>query len=274
VLRDTPGQPRARQGYAHLLLAWGKMEDGIQELRTYVAEDRDENSFLDGAKGYADEVEDFVKKDIHAREFLVAHREAYVEMFNNYEGEQAKLGWIAEAARMMRNAEGKVVPSIPEGARPYAAVRVDLVDPKTSQLGQVGDQPFVVALADYQALARAPVSFVWRGHPFTVRVSSQAPWDQMPISVYFSRPGALDALDAVIGDWYTAGFDGRFGEPDGQRFHYISDPDPKRGGRGVTYDVDLGRARTEAIDDLLRRLSVLHGDHPIDQVLIGRGYLP
>jgi hypothetical protein len=39
------------------------------------------------------------------------------------------------------------------------------------------------------------------------------------------------------------------------------------------YHVDLGRARDEAIDALLRRLTVLHGTHPVAEVVLGRGYL-
>ena len=273
VLRDTPGQPRARQGLAHLLLARGQLQAGVDELRTYIAEDRDENNFLDGAKAFADDVDKFQKEDIDPGEIIAAHRDAYCEMFDSYADEQAKLGWIAEAARMRRGPDGQPVPIIPEGARPYAAVRVDLVNPATSEIGQVGDQPYVIALAEYQSLARAPVAFPMRGYPFDVRISTQTPWDQLPIQLHFVRDGSLDAADAIVGDWYTAGFNGQFGTRDGHRFHYISDPEAKRNFRAVTYDVDLGRAKIEAIHDLLRRLTVLHEAHPLARVHIGRGYL-
>ncbi|MBM4392177.1 MAG: tetratricopeptide repeat protein [Deltaproteobacteria bacterium] len=275
VLADTPGQPRARQALAHLLFARGDLDEANRQLDLYIGEDRDENTFLDGAQAYRDDLERFFKNDIDPRELLVAHRDAYCEMFDHYAREQEAQGWVAEAARMKRDDQGRVVPNIPEGARPYAAVRVDLVDPRSSQVGQVGDQPYVVALADYQALARAPALLPWRKFEFDVRVSTQAPWDQLPISVLFEREsGGPEALDAVIGDWYTDGYNGKFGTRDGHRFHYVSDPEPKRGGRGVTYNVDLGRARTESIDDLLRRLGVLHGSHPIRRVHVGRGFLP
>ena len=33
-----------------------------------------------------------------------------------------------------------------------------------------------------------------------------------------------------IGEWYESGFNGRFGTRDGGRVHYISDPQPCRGG--------------------------------------------
>lgn len=273
VLRDTEGHPRARQGFAHLLAARGFLAEAISELRAYVVDDRDENDFLDGARLFADDVETFLKRDIDPREILVAHREAYVEMFDHYAAEQEKLGWIAEAGRMKRDDRGQVVPIIPEGARPYAAVRVDLVNPQTSEVGQVGDQPYVVALAEFQSLARAPVAFPVRNYPFDLRISTQTPWDQLPIQIEFQQDGALDEADGVVGDWYTAGFHGAFGTKDGHRFHYISDPEAKRNFRAVTYDVDLGRAKVEAIDDLLRRLVVLHSTHAIRRVLIGRGYL-
>lgn len=274
ILSDSPGHPRARQALAHLLLALGRTPEGLAELEAYLAEGTDSPDFLAGARAYAEDVARFVRHNIQPREFLVAHRESYVEMFNHYAEEQERLGWVAEAARMTRNADGRVVPNIPEGARPYAAVRVDLVNPNTSQVGQVGDQPMVVALAEYQPLSQAPTTFGVGGVPFALLISSQCPWDQLPISILFAAGGGVEALDPLIGDWYHAGFEGAFGTREAQRFHYISDPDVKRGGRGVTYTVDLGRSRVEALDDLLRRLVGFHAEHPIRTVLVGRGYLP
>ncbi len=274
VMADSAGQPRARQGLGHLLLASGRLSDGLHELRAYVNENLDEDAFIEGAAAYIEAVDRFTTKNIMPREFLVAHRESYVEMFDHYAAEQEAAGWVAEAARMKRAPDGRVVPIIPDGARPYAAVRVDLVNPATSEVGQVGDQPMVVAVADYEALARAPVCFAVGGLPFELRISSQCPWDQLPISMLFERPESAQEVDGLIGDWYRAGYDGSFGTLDAQRFHYVSDPDPKRGGKGVTYNVDLGRARVEALDDLLRRLVGFHSVHPLKMLLVGRGYLP
>lgn len=278
ILGSNPGHPRARAGRAHLYLAWGQVEAGLAELRAYIQEDRDENTFIDGASAMANAVDQFRKDDIHPHEILVAHRGSYVDFFDHHAREQQAKGWIAEAARMKRAPDGKIVPMLADGARPYAAVRVDLVNPATSEVGQIGDQPMVVALANYQALARAPVVFDTPGHPFPVGISTQTPWDQLPIAVLFAGSdaagSALDALDAVIGDWYMRGWDGEFGSKDGHRLHYISDPEPRRGGRGVVYNVDMGRSRLDAIDDLMRRLEVLHGQHPIAKVVIGRGHLP
>ena len=273
VLAANPGQPRARQGYAHLLFAWGRLDDGRKQLELYVEEDRDEDPYIEGAAAFLDDLRRFQREDIHPRELLNAHRGSYVEMFDHYAREQEKQGWIAEAARMRRDEEGRIVPNIPEGARPYAAVRVDLVDPRTSQVGQIGDQPMVVALADYQALARAPVSFAWRERSFDLRVSSQAPWDQLPIQLLFDGR-ADEEIDLLIGDWYLSGWDGAWGSRDGGRFHYISDPELRRDGRAVVYHVDLGRASVAAIEDLIRRLEGFHGAHRLHTVLLGRGYLP
>jgi hypothetical protein len=77
----------------------------------------------------------------------------------------------------------------------------------------------------------------------------------------------------VIGDWYVAGWDGAWGSRDGGRFHYISDPELRRDDRAVVYHVDMGRSSVAAIEDLIRRLEGFHGEHPIAEVILGRGYL-
>lgn len=274
VLTRTVGQPRARMSLAHLLLGLGEVDEGLRELRLYLEEDRDENPFLDGARQLADQLDQFRKRAIHPREFLIAHRESYVEFFDEQAAEQESKGWIAEAARMKRAPDGRVVPLLAEGARPYAAVRVDLVNPHTSEIGQVGDQPMVVALAEYPTLARGPIAIEVLHAPVRLFISSQAPWDQLPIHVLFERGGAVDALDGLVGDWYSDGWNGAFGTREGGRMHYISDLEVKRDGRGVTFHVDMGRARIDAIDDLLRRLEGLHSTHRIERILLGRGWLP
>jgi hypothetical protein len=42
----------------------------------------------------------------------------------------------------------------------------------------------------------------------------------------------------------------------------------------VLYTVDCGRAEHLAIEDLIKRLSVLHSSQPIASLLIGRGFVP
>lgn len=276
VLEADPGQPRARSGLAQVLLAQGELDAAIEQLSLYIDEDRDEDPFIEGAEALLDSVRAFRRNDIHPREFLVAHHGSYTQFFDHHAKEQEQKGWIAEAAKMKRDASGKVVPSIPEGARPYAAVRVDLVDPSSGQVGQIGDQPMIVALADYPALARAVILFSWRDLAFDVKVSSQAPWDQLPIQICFREGGAkaINAADQTMGDWYLAGFNGNYGRQDSGRFHYISDPEVRADRRAIVYHVDMGRADLVSIDDLIRRLTMLHSQFSIERLVIGRGYLP
>ena len=91
--------------------------------------------------------------------------------------------------------------------------------------------------------------------------------------IQFESGDAIAQADPTIGDWYTAGYDGAFGATDVGRLHYISDPEAL-GDHGVLYHVDCGRSELTAIDDLRRRLMVLHESHPITCVVIGRGFLP
>jgi hypothetical protein len=277
ILRHEPTNPRAQQGLGHLYMAWGRSDDGLAALDQHEADATDEPDVLDATAAFREAARQIIADDIHPKMLLEAHRGAYVEFFDHHATQMAEKGWIAEAARMMRTEEGDVVNSIPEGARPYAAVRVDLVDPSNGQGGQVGDRPMVVALAGYEALAQAPVLVSWptREHPFGLWISSQVPWDQLSVQIAF-EPSVKDPIavvDPVIGDWYTAGFDGAFGSQERGRFHYISDPQ-SLGPHAVQYDVDAGRAQLDAITDLLRRLLVLHDRAPISAVLLGRGYLP
>jgi len=106
-----------------------------------------------------------------------------------------------------------------------------------------------------------------------VWVSSQCPWDQLPIAIRFDEGDPVAQADPTIGDWYTAGFDGAFGSTDRGRFHYISDAQAVDE-RTVLYHVDCGRAEHNCVEDLLKRLDVLSGKHPIAAVLIGRGFVP
>lgn len=274
LLDLAPEQPRAQNSLAHLLLAWGRLPEGLAALRSYVDADRDEPNFLEAAVQVLDALTKARTLGLHPRQFLDAHRGAYVEFFDHHARETAADGWIAEAARMRRDERGQVVPLIPDGARPYAAVRVDLVDPATAQVGQVGDQPMIVALSGFEPLARLPVLLPWPDVELPLWVSSQAPWDQLPVQVLFREAGGLDELDALLGDWYTRGWNGAFGTREEGRFHYVSDPEPRRGGRGAVYNLDLGRARAESVDALIDALAGLHRRRPLERVVLGRGFLP
>ncbi len=274
VLVHEAGNPRALQGLGHLLLAWGRLEEGLALLRGYIAAGGDGPEYVDAAQGFISAVSRFVDEDLHPRNFLEAHRGSYVEFFDHHAERMEAQGWIAEAARMQRLPDGSIVPVIPDGARPYAAVRIDLVDPSTGQPGQVGDQPMVVALAGYEPLSQAMVLVDWPELPFPVWVSSICPWDQLPVQVLFGYDSdPVQAIDPIIGDWYTAGYNGEYGDTDRGRFHYISDPE-RIGPRSVLYHVDCGRAELRSIDDLLKRLEILHAPYRIEAVLLGRGFLP
>jgi hypothetical protein len=150
---------------------------------------------------------------------------------------------------------------------------VDLVDPASGQAGLVGDEPMIVALNGHEIIAQAPILFEWPNNDFPTWGSSQVPWNLLNISIVFEGDLPQQQIDRTIGDWYTAGFDGAFGSPDRGRFHSITPPMPI-GENGVRYDLDCGRAEPSAIDDLLKRLDVLHSSHPIAAMMIGRGFIP
>jgi tetratricopeptide (TPR) repeat protein len=279
ILAENPDHPLATQGKGHLLLAWGKVEAGLDTLQGAVDAAQDDPRFLEATAKLIAGVRQFLSDDLHPRNFVDAHQGSYMEFFNHHADAQAVHGWIAEAARMRRGKEGGMVPVIADGARPYAATRVDLVDPATGKAGLIGDQPMIVALAGHEIISQAPIVFEWPGTDFPVWGSSQMPWNLLNITVVFDGPnateasGAATALDATIGDWYTAGYTGEFGSHDKGRFHSITDP-TAMGPHTIRYDLDCGRAEPTAIDDLLKRFMVLNTNHPIKGVLIGRGFAP
>lgn len=273
VLANEEGNPSALQGLGFLLCGWGRIDEGIVYIEAFAEAMEDSPEVAAGASAFSEAIAKFRRNDVHPREFLVAHRGSYCEFFDHHARQMASKGWIAEAARMKRDANGKVVPSIPEGARPYAAVRVDLVDPSSGQAGLVGDEPMLVSIVGYEPLAHAPCLFRAPSEGFQVWISSQCPWNHLVVQIRFQRPGAQADADLIIGDWYRAGWDGAFGTHDQGRFHSISDPE-SMSPDSVAYNLDCGRAEVTATDDLLRRLVILHDRHPIQHVVFGRGYLP
>ena len=221
----------------------------------------------------------FQSSNQSASVFLQAHAESYIQYFDEVAAAQAEQGWIAEAAHMAAGEDGEPRPVIPDGARPYAMRREDLVHPEQNTVSGVYSdrEPMVVALNGLEPLAQVRILFSWdETAPFDLLVSSRSPWHWLPITVAFRDAGdrdtLIDRLDDVIGSWYLAGFNGDFGDRDQGRFHYVTDPDTV-GDRGLSYVVDLGRARAEAIPDLVRRLVVLHDRHPIERVVLGQGRL-
>lgn len=207
--------------------------------------------------------------------FLRAHQGSYVEYFDDVAAQQP--GWYAEAARMVRGPDGEPVPVLAQGARPYALTRVDLVNPADGAVSGVYSdrEPMIVAIEGLEPLAQVPVVLPWRREPFEVLVSTQCPWHWLPVIVQLARPAPdlVARVDAVLGPWYLRGYNGDFGEADRGRFHYVSDPEPV-GDRAVSWVVDLGRARFEAVEALLEALAGLHAEHPVERVLLGHGRLP
>jgi tetratricopeptide (TPR) repeat protein len=275
VLTHEADHPRALVGLGHMLLAWGRAAEGLDLLRRYIASGGDGPEFVTAEQGYVDAADRFLEANLHPRAFLEAHRGVYVEFFDHHAERLEAEGWIAEAARMHRLDDGSVAPIIPEGARDYAAVRLDLVDPETGKAGQVAEGPMQAAIEGYEPLASGMMLVTWPDeHPFPVYVSSVCPWNWLPVQVrigYRSEP--VEALDPTIGQWYTAGYDGAFGQRTRGRLHFISNPERVEPGAAMYY-VDCGRADLDAIDDLLKRLELLHEPYKIEAVLIGRGFLP
>ncbi len=263
---------RALVGKAHLLLGLGRLDEAVALLERYLGYAKDDPEFLEAGQALVDAAKAFAKEGDPAV-LLKAHRESYVGFFDETMKNMAEKGWIGECARMMRNDAGEVVNVIPEGARPYAAVRVDLVDPSSGQAGQIGEQPMVVAVGGFEALAQAPVTFDAEGRAYRLRYSSQAPWDQLPIQVLLEKPKAVEEVEPILAAWYQAGFDGRFGTKEAGRFHYISDPIVCREGHGVVFNVDLGRASLQSIEHLLAQFDQLHEKVGVVEVLLGRGSL-
>ena len=174
---------------------------------------------------------------------------------------------------MARGADGEPVAIVADGARPYALTRVDLVNPVDGTVSGVysEQEPMIVAIEGLEPLAEAGIVFPWNDWPFDVGVCTRCPWHWLHITVQFASKvdeAQLTELDGLFGDWYLAGYNGEFGDSDSGRFHYISDPEPLSE-RAVSYTVDLGRARYEAIPRLLQRLTVLHDKLPLERVNFG-----
>jgi len=264
---------------AQLLLGSCRLDEGLQVYRAIADDSQWEKELRQAADSVVGAVSAWRESEEPALVFLEAHRDSYVEYFDEIARAQTMNGWYAEAARMGRGPHGEARPIIAEGARSYAMTRVDLVDPHTGEVSGVysEQEPMIVTVEGLEPLGQHPVMLPWTGHPFEVWVSSQCPWHWLMITVQFGAPAEgdtlLEALDATIADWYIKGYNGDFGQNESGRFHYITDPDPI-GDRAVCYTLDLGRAKLEAIHALMRRLAVLNDYHPIQRVLIGADKLP
>lgn len=276
VCRRWPDVPEPWMRLGSLYFAIGDLDEGKRAYRTVAG-------LLEGEDKQAAEVlvaalEAFQESEHPGSVFLEGHATSYKEYFDQVAEAQAEHGWYAEAARMARGPDGEPVPIVADGAKPYALTRVDLVNPVDGTVSGVYSEhePMVVAIQGVEPLAEFSIVVPWNDWPFRVGVCTRCPWHWLQIIVQFDARGEADALvdrvDELMGGWYLAGYNGEFGETDSGRFHYISDPEVL-GDRAVAYTVDLGRARFEAVHTLLRRLTVLHDSHPIDQVVFGMARL-
>ena len=206
LLVEQPQHGEALAGLGRLQLSLGATDTGLATLQAALAAVSSDGPEAEGLRAFIDAVGAF--RGHHPRALLQAHRDKYCAFFDHHAKQMAEKGWIAEAARMRRAEGGGIEPDIPEGARPYAATRIDLVDPKTGQGGMVGDRPMVVALEGLEPLARAGVLFAWPDLPFELFVSSQCPWDHLPVQILLEADDPLELVDPVMGAWYQAGFEG------------------------------------------------------------------
>ena len=273
-----PNSFESRLQLAQLQMQIGELDEGVTSFRTLYTDQTVDPEYREMSKVLANAVAAFTESNLSGEIFLQAHQGSYKDYFDEVSAEQIRNGWYAEAARMKRGPGGEPQPIIAQGAKPYAMERVDLVNPQDGTAANVYSEtePMIVTVNGFEPLAQVPVVFPWPGHEFDVRVCSRCPWHWLDIFVQFTHPGAAEQLinriDPTIGDWYLAGFNGDFGEKDSGRFHYVTDPEVI-GDRAVNYRVDLGRARFEAVENLLKRLDVLHTQSPIERVLFGQGKL-
>ena len=100
ILDEHPDHPLATQGKGHLLLAWGRIEDGLETLQSVVDADADDPRFIAATEKLIAGVRGFLQADLHPSNFVDAHQGSYQEFFNHHAAEQSANGWIAEAARM------------------------------------------------------------------------------------------------------------------------------------------------------------------------------
>jgi len=284
VVTTWPDEVIPRLRLAQLLVSSCQLKEGLAVYRdAFDVLDAETKEAIEALVG---SVEAFLESEHEASVFLQGHQAEYKTYFDEVASQQPD--WYAEAARMAKGPDGEPVAVVVSGAKPYAFSRVDLVNPADGTVSSVysDKEPMVVALNGLEALAQVPILLPWKGHAFDVYVCTQCPWHWLTVTVQFETPvdgddrveewirdRLCERIDPIIGDWYLAGYNGEYGTKDEGRFHYITDPEIL-GDRGVSYVVDLGRARYSAVEALMRKLIVLHDTHPIRRVIFGRGGLP
>ena len=279
AIEKWPDVRDARLQLAQLLVESCRLDEGVEAFKALADFEGLDAEMREAAGAVAGAIGAFQESENEGGIFLQGHQESYKSYFDEVVAEQEANGWYAEAARMSKTDDGELKPVIAEGARPYAMMRVDLVNPADGTESSVysEQEPMVVALKGLEPLGQLPVMLPWKGHPFAVWVCSRCPWHWLQLTVQFEEVGDAEsdigAVDPLIADWYLAGYNGDFGDKDSGRFHYVTDPEAV-GDRAVSYIFDLGRARFESIESLLHRLTILHDKRQIRRVLFGQGRLP
>lgn len=274
-----PARIEPRVQLAQLLLQSCRLDDGLAVYAGLVDHPAFDKEGKAAAEAVIGSIRAWRESEHPASIFLQAHAEEYRKYFDDIVAEVGSQGWIAEAARMARGPDGEPKPIVPQGARPYAMQRVDLVNPAEGTISGVysEQEPMVVTLNGFEPLSQLPVMLPWKDQSFPVWICTRAPWHWLGVIVQFEKSGEpeerIARVDDAIGSWYLAGYNGDFGEKESGRFHFITDPEAI-GENGVGYTVDLGRARFEAINSLLSRLAVVHEKHPIRRLIFGDGRLP
>ena len=275
-----PDDIEVRTQHASALVSSCLADEGRKAFLAIAEDDRFDDEHREIADAIAGSIEAVLDdEEIDGSVFLRAHAESYATFFAEHAHQLVAEGWYAEAARLVRGADGQPQPVIAEGARPWAVERIDLVNPNSGEVARVGDErePHVVAVNGLEPLAQVAATLPWKGWPFEVWVGSRSPWHWLGLAIQFADPRSEaerdELTDEIVGSWYLDGYNGSFGETDRGRFHYATHPEFV-GDRTVAWTFDLGRARFDAIPDLLRRLAVLHDRAPIRRVLLGQGRLP
>lgn len=275
-----PDDIEVRTQVASALISSCMPTEGCQAFHAIAEDDRFEDEVREVADAIAGAIEAVIDdENIDGSIFLKAHAESYATFFGEHAQQLVAEGWYAEAARLIRGPDGEPQPLIAEGARSWAVERIDIVNPRTNEAATVGDErdPHIVAVNGLEPLAQVAAAIPFEGWPFQVWVSSRSPWHWLGVVVQFAAPRSPEERDAltdeIVGSWYLDGYNGTFGESDRGRFHYATHPEII-GDRAIGWHFDLGRARYDAIPDLLKRLSLLHERAPIQRVLFGQGRLP
>ena len=267
ILNDHPGHPLAAQGKGHLLLAWGQLERGLETLQAVVDAGADDPRFIEASQKLIAGVRAFLDADLHPSNFADAHRGSTRPSSLTTpisrpprDGSPKLRGCAAVRTGRWSGDRGRCTPLCRDTRRP---------DPSTGQAALVGDQPMVVAVAGHEVIAQAPIVL-----PGPAKTSSYGALRCRGICC--TSPSNSSRLTrrrsrSDRGRLVHGGFDAN-SAPRIER-HSITDP-MQIGPHTVRYDLDCGRAEVTAIEDLLKRLNVLHGEHPIAGVLIGRGFIP